>query len=241
MDERSVLPEGRLPARPGGPSEGEKVIKPGEEWGEPFTGAVDLEVTGSDADLARVLDVHRGAVVRYRPDGGSDFARALGISATEDEGGFAARVDALRVEPGGYAVNGVVLGPPPGRVGFASRSVGVRVLVNGRELATDPATTVVVANGQFFDGLDVVPRGHPGDGRLEVQVYSLRRSERRAMRSRLPQGIHLPHPRITTANGRQVEIHVEHGLLPLTIDGVDAGSVADLTVEVIPGALRLVL
>jgi diacylglycerol kinase family enzyme len=117
----------------------------------------------------------------------------------------------------------------------------VRVRVNGRELAHGPATTVVIANGQFFDGLDVVPRGHPGDGRIEVQVYALRRGERRAMRSRLPQGVHLPHPRIATTTGRDVEVHVEGGRLPLTIDGVAREPVSDLTVTVIPGALRLAL
>jgi diacylglycerol kinase family enzyme len=153
----------------------------------------------------------------------------------------AAPVDALKVDPGGFAVNGVVLGTPPGRVRFATRSAMLRVVVNGREVMAGPATTVVVANGQFFDGLDVVPRGHPGDGRLEVQVYALRRSERRAMRARLPQGIHVPHPRITSATGRTVELHVERGRLPLAIDGVGHEPVSDLTVEVIPGALRLVL
>ena len=61
------------------------------------------------------------------------------------------------------------------------------------------------------------------------------------MRARLPQGVHLPHPRITTTTGRQVEIHVEDGRLPLTIDGVAHEPVADLTVTLIPGALRLML
>ncbi len=217
------------------------MIRPGEAWGEPFSGAVDLEVAGGDADLARVLDVHQGALVRYRATEESDFARALGIASTGDGGGVAAPVDALRVEPGGFAVNGVVLGTPPGRVGFMTRSTELRVLVNGREISRGPATTVVIANGQFFDGLDVVPRGHPGDGRVEVQVYALRRGERRAMRARLPQGIHVPHPRITTATGRQVEIHVERGRLPVLIDGIAHEPVADLTVDVIAGALRLVL
>jgi diacylglycerol kinase family enzyme len=179
--------------------------------------------------------------VRFRPAPCSDLARALGISATGDPSGRAGPVDALAVEPGGTAVNGVVLGTPPGRVRLTTPSAEVRVLVNGREVAAGRATTVIVANGQFFDGLDVVPRGHPGDGRIEVQVYALRRGERRAMRARLPQGVHLPHPRITTATGRDVEIHVRDGQLPLTIDGVDRGSVPDLAVGVIPGALRLML
>ena len=216
-------------------------MKPGDPFGEPVTGPADLEVTGGDADLARMLESHQGALVRYRPAPDSDLARALGISATGDLSGVAAPIDGLLVEPGGHAVNGVVLGQLPHWVRATTSSAKVRVVVNGREIAAGRATTVVVASGQFFDGLDVVPRGHPGDGRLEVQVYAVRRGERRAMRARLPQGVHLPHPRITTSTGRQVEIHVQGGRLPLTIDGVAHEPVADLTVTLIPGALRLML
>jgi hypothetical protein len=38
-----------------------------------------------------------------------------------------------------------------------------------------------------------------------------------------------------------VEIHVDGGRLPMTVDGVARPPVSDLTVTVIPGALRLVL
>ncbi|MGZ4736363.1 MAG: diacylglycerol/lipid kinase family protein [Acidimicrobiia bacterium] len=217
------------------------MIRPGEAWGEPFSGSVDLEVVGSDADLAGIVDGHEGAVVRFRAAPGSDFARSLGIAVHGEPSGLAAPVDVLRVEPGGYAVNGVVLGTMPGSLRATTPSTKVAVRVNGREIATGPATTVVVANGQFFDGLDVVPRGHPGDGRVEVQVYALRRGERRAMRTRLPQGVHVPHPRITTATGSEVEIHVEGPPMPLTIDGVTRAPVSDLTARVVPGALRLAL
>ncbi len=216
-------------------------MRPGDPWGEPVSEPAELEVSGGDADLARVLDTHQGALVRFRPAPDSELARALGISATGALSGLAAPVDGLLVEPGGHAVNGVVLGTPPGRLRATTPSASIGVRVNGRDLATVRATTVVIANGQFFDGLDVVPRGHPGDGRLEVQVYALRRGERRAMRARLPQGVHLPHPRITTSTGRQVEVHVAGGRLPLVIDGVTHPPVADLTVRLIPGALRLLL
>jgi YegS C-terminal NAD kinase beta sandwich-like domain len=218
------------------------VIKPGEAWGEARSGPPDLEVTGTDADLARVLGSARGALVRFQADSRSDFARALGINGADAEGGLAeAAVDGLEVDPGGYAINGVVLGVPPGQLRFGTASPRIRVTVNGRELSSGPATTVVVANGQFFDGLDVVPRGHPGDGRFEVQVYALKRGERRAMRTRLPQGSHLPHPRITTGTAKTVEIHVDGAPLALSIDGVSREPVTDLAVRVIPAALRLVL
>jgi diacylglycerol kinase family enzyme len=217
------------------------VIRPGEAWGEPAAETPDLEVCGGDADLARVLDTHRGALIRFRPAPGSDLARAVGITAGGAPAGLAAPIDAVAVEPGGRAVNGIVLGTPPGRIRATTRSSRVRVRVDGREIATGPATTVVIANGQFFDGLDVVPRGPPGDGRIEVQVYALRRGERRAMRARLPQGVHLPHPRISTATGRRVEVRAEAGSLPVIIDGVGRDPVTELTATVLPAALRLAL
>jgi hypothetical protein len=61
------------------------------------------------------------------------------------------------------------------------------------------------------------------------------------MRARLPQGVHVPHPRIAATTGRLVEVHIEGGELPMTVDGVVVGSVSDLTVTVIPGALRLAI
>ncbi len=216
-------------------------MKPGEPWGEPLTGAPDVEVAGDDADLAAVLSTHRGALVRYEPSERSDLARAVGIGGGGG-GRLAAPIDALDVAPGGYAVNAVVLGTHPSRIGLTTPSAHLRVAVNGRPAFDGRATTLVVANGQFLDGLDVVPRGHPGDGRMEVQVYALTRGERRAMRSRLPQGVHLPHPRITTASGRSVVVSVAGGrLLPLTVDGIAHHPVDELRVDLLPAALRLVL
>jgi hypothetical protein len=217
------------------------VIRPGEEWGAPYAGPVDVEVEGTDADLARVVDGHPGALVRFRPSAASDLALAVGTTGRGEPTGIAVPVDALALEPGGLVVNGVVLGTPPARLRFTTPSANVLVLVNGREVARGPATTVVVANGQFFDGFDVVPRGHPGDGRLEVQVYAPRRGERGPMRRRLPAGVHLPHPRVATASGREVSVHVDGGRLALRADGAERGEVADLTVSVVPGAFRLAL
>jgi diacylglycerol kinase family enzyme len=99
---------------------------------------------------------------------------------------------------------------------------------------------VVVANGQYLDGSDVVPRGHPGDGRLEVQVYALAPGERRAMRRRLASGTHLPHPRIATGSGRRIDVVVE----PPTgaeVDGVPVPPRSRWGVEVVPEALRLLV
>jgi hypothetical protein len=216
-------------------------MKPGEPWGEPLTDIPDVEVAGDDTDLAGVLGAHRGDLVRFHPTERSDFARAVGIAG----GGpavLAAPIDALDLGAAGHAVNAAVLGTHPARIGLTTPSARLRVSVNGRPTFDGRATTVVIANGQFLDGLDVVPRGHPGDGRMEIQVYALQRGERKAMRSRLPQGTHVPHPRITTASGRSVVVTVSGGrLLPLTVDAVAHDPTDVLRVDLLPSAIRLVV
>jgi diacylglycerol kinase family enzyme len=216
-------------------------VKRGDAWGEPAPGGPDLEVAGGDADLAGIVATHPGALVRFRPDASSDLARSVGAAAGAAATGMAVPIDALVATPGGTGVNAVIVGTAPARVRASTRSIRARVEVDGRLVAARAVTTVVVASGQFVDGLDVVPRGHPGDGRLEVQVYALRRGERRAMRSRLPQGVHVPHPRITTAVGRRVRVVMDRDRAPLTIDGVARDAVDEVTVEVLPAALRLLL
>ena len=83
---------------------------------------------------------------------------------------------------------------PTGCAGRARRSSS-RCALDGRPWFSGPATTVVVATGQFLRGLDLVPRGHPGDGKAEVQVYALRRAGAAARcAARLATGAHVPAP-----------------------------------------------
>jgi len=146
----------------------------------------------------------------------------------------------LELDDGALIVNAVVLGAPPAEIRWSTLGTGMTVEVDGRVVFEGRATTVVVANGQFLDGDDVVPRGHPGDGRVEVQVYALRPGERRAMRRRLADGTHVPHPRITQATGRVVVVRAP-ARVPLVTDGRPHGAPEEVRLEVRPGALRLVL
>jgi hypothetical protein len=171
----------------------------------------------------------------------------VGLDPGARPSGWAAPIDALRLTPAAglpaaHAVNAVVLGRDLRQRRRGRRRTPVRVLVDAREVAAGPATTIVIASGQFVHGLDVVPRGHPGDGRIEVQVYALRFSEWGKMRERLPSGTHVPHPRISTATGREVVVHIAGRGFPIRVDGVPGNRpVTDLTVAVVPAALRLLL
>lgn len=219
-------------------------LRHGEPWGHAATGPPDAEVAGDDVDLAVHATCHRGDLLRFRPSPRSDLARALGLGP-EGAGATEVEIDTLAVGAGDRdevpAVNAVVLGEPPDRLRWSTRSARVSMRLDGRPWFGGRATTVVVANGQFLRGADLVPRGHPGDGWAEVQVYALGRHERAAMRRRLPTGTHVPHPRIGAGRARRIEVAILGRPLPLEIDGRRQRRTDRLEVTLVPASLRLLI
>jgi diacylglycerol kinase family enzyme len=153
---------------------------------------------------------------------------------------MAAPLDGLRLADGALAVNMVVSGTAPGRLRAWHRRWPCVVLVDEHEVFRGSATTVVVANGQFLDGDDVVPKGHPGDGRFEVQVYSVAPGQRRAVRRRLLTGTHLPHPEIRTFQGRSARV-TWGAPMPLRLDRRRPAAVAEVEVTLVPAAFSILL
>jgi hypothetical protein len=229
-------------------------LRHGEPWGRATSSPPDVEVTGDDADLAALAARQPGALVRFRPSPRSDLARALGLGA-EGTGATEVAIDALALAPDDGpaavntvntvdtvdAVNVVVLGPAPDQLRWAARAARITVTVDGRQWFSGRATTVVVANGQFLRGADLVPRGHPGDGWAEVQVYALARRARRRMRRRLPTGTHVPHPGVQAGRARRVDVEVSGRRLTLEVDGRGRGRTDRLAVALVPGAIRLLV
>ena len=195
---------------------------------------------GGDADLARLVRRHRGARLGFRPDPSCDLARAVGLTPSS-RGDVELPLDAVGLDGGDeLAVNLVVIGPPPDRLRWWHRRRAGTVRVDGRLAFDGRATTVVVANGQFRDGADLVPRGHPGDGRLEVQIYALPPGQRRALRRRLRTGTHLPHPRIVAASGRRAEVRWPRPRR-VEVDGRRLDRRATLDTAVVPAAYTLLV
>jgi hypothetical protein len=215
------------------------VIRPGEEWGTPTAAGPDLEVTGSDADLAAAVAGRPGALVRFRPDDSSDLAGAVGLRA-EVALGVEVPLDVLRLGDGRTAVNMLVAGTAPDALRRFFRRFAVNVRVDGRPVFHGPCTSVVIAVGQFRRGLDLVPRGHPGDGRAELQIYAVPGRERRALQARLASGTHVPHPKITQRTGTRMAVSFDRKV-PLELDGRPVDPTDDLTVDVLPNAYRLLL
>jgi hypothetical protein len=219
------------------------MIEKGKAWERPASGPADWHVTGDDAALAAAVRGHAHARVEFSPSPESDLARAVGVQRTSADPVELA-IDAMRIDADHrdlFGVNIVVFGVAPDRANWFTRDAGVLVTVDGRVVHDARATAVVVANGQFLRGLDLVPRGHPGDGRLEVQVYAPTRRERAAVRARLPQGVHLPHPRITQVVGRRIDIRADRGVLAVEIDGQAQSPAARVTVEVAPEAFSILV
>ncbi len=222
-------------------------VRKGEPWHRPAAGPPDWVVTGDDRALADAVAAGPpGVRLRWVPDGDADFARAVSVAPGDRSVGVDLPCDALRVTGPGFerlAVNMVVLGTPPDHQRWFHRSWPLRVVVDDRVVHDGSATAVVVGNGQFLRRHDVVPRGHPGDGRAEVQVYALAARDRAAMRGRLARGDHLPHPAIRQVTGRRVEVSTSGRGPRLEIDGhrrPGRPPVTRLRVAVVPGAFTLV-
>jgi hypothetical protein len=223
-------------------------LRPGQPWGTETSAPPDLEVTGPDSVLASVIA--RGVadpLVRFAPDGDSDLALAVGLVAGAAPSGLALPLDALDVVTGEgagarklCAVNSIVVGVAPDRLRAWHRPAGLSVEIDGATVVADRATSLVLINGQYLRRLDVSPRGHPGDGVAEAQLYALAPSARRAMRARLATGGHLPHPSITTRKARHVVVGAARPV-PLEIDGVPAGRCRALHVDLRAAAYRLLV
>jgi diacylglycerol kinase family enzyme len=114
------------------------------------------------------------------------------------------------------------------------------VEIDGAAVEAGNATSLVVMNGQYLRRLDLSPRGHPGDGVAEAQLYALSPGIRRAMRARLATGAHLPHPAISIRRARHVVVRAARPV-PLEIDGTPARRITALSITLRPAAYRLLV
>jgi len=221
------------------------VIRPGEPWGKPTASGPDIDVAGSDQMLADAIANTPGILVRFRPDATSDLARTVGLTPAGPAGGTHTHATAVPLDvlacDGQLACNMCVFGVAPDRLRWSSPSLDLDVRLDGRPWFSGRGTTVVVAVGQFLRGLDLVPRGHPGDGKAEIQVYALERRERRMLRARLASGSHLPHPRIYQRSARAVELRFRPAV-GRELDGTSSKALTSTsTIDVVPAAYRLLI
>jgi diacylglycerol kinase family enzyme len=191
-------------------------IAKGQPWGAPSPLPPSSPVASSDAAAAAAGDVV-GLV-------GGDLCQTLGgrgsVSRLSSPEAVTFPVDALTVSVDG--------GPPVRAVAHVvARTWGWR-------------HAFVAANAQWVGGLNVAPRGHPDDGRVEVLSWDLSWAAARQVRARMRLGAHLPHPGISASSVATVSVAFARPR-PVWVDGERAGRARTLTVTVIPDALRVVV
>lgn len=215
------------------------------------------------AVAAGLSEVHGdGAYVVAFGGGPASIARSYGLQsdaprcAATIRAGQTASLDTIRVEPRRGEPTEVVnaiwfgFGRSAGFIaGSASRwSLGLRLaalhpwrdpldIEMGDVVREYVASGMLVANGQFLGDLDVAPRAHPGDGRLEVLVFEGRATDVWQMLPRLRTGTHLPHPRVRELRPAKLSITSSGRLFG---DGVDVGR-CPATISVRPGRLRVAI
>ena len=98
----------------------------------------------------------------------------------------------------------------------------------------------VITNGGLLGPLNIAPRAHPNDGRLDVFVLlpGMRGRDRATARRRARTGTHLPHPGLRVTTCTEITLH-RAGRQRLIVDGVQVPGWARASVSVLPDRLAV--
>jgi hypothetical protein len=196
-------------------------IRKGEPWGELVASPAGLFVAADDAGAGRFVRDALATGTEVPPFGvaGGDLARTMGGGVPGRFPGDVTRaaVDLLRVEADGR------------------ETVAVAHVVAGTWWRGDCR---IALNAQYLGPLDLAPRSHPNDGRLDALVLAPEMSWRARFqaRRRARSGTHLPHPQLSMTQTAAVSWTFDRAL-PVTVDGERWGSATTVTVTVLPDAL----
>ncbi len=201
-------------------------IAKGQDWGRPGALPEGGVVVRSDAEARAVVTEARRAGREVPALGllGGDLCRTLG--GRGDEG---------RLRSGEAVVLACDLGSVlvDGRLElFVAHLVARRRWWRGRAF--------VAMNAAWLGPWNLGPRAHPGDGLLDTFDARLPLRQALAVRSRLPQGAHLPHPAITERRTKAIQIDLGASLT-VRLDGEAVGAARTLVLRVEPDALTVVV
>jgi putative lipid kinase YegS-like protein len=201
-------------------------VERGRPWGAQGVLPADGVVVRTDGEARRLVEPARrsGAVLPVLGLLGGDLARSVGGTGDADRlhdgRGVVLPVDLVSVLLDGR------------QQWFVAHLVARRAWWRGR--------IVAVMNAQWHGSLDVAPRSHPNDGRVDVLDANMAILDRLKARRRLRTGTHVPHPAIEE---HRVTAWATTFNPPLNVwlDGERYGSVRDVAVRVEPDALSVVV
>ncbi len=201
-------------------------IRKGRAWGSLGALPDDGVVVRSDAEARAVVSEARRAGAPVPAIGllGGDLCRTLG--GRGDEGRL--RSPEAMTLPCDLGV--VVLDGRPQL--FVAHLVARRAWWRGR--------AYVAMNAAWLGAWNLGPSAHPGDGLLDTYDARLPPGQLLAVRARLAQGAHLPHPGITGRRAGAVEVDLGASLA-VHLDGEVVGAARTLSIYVEPDALTVVV
>jgi hypothetical protein len=197
-------------------------IDRGASWGRLVDPPSDLLAVADDAELAAVLADRTGQTVTVLS---GDLRRTLGFTdastAARSMREFPLDLILCRTEDASvhHAVAHLVCHSPLARGGWWRGPL------------------VAGMYAQFRGKWNVIGRGHPNDGRVEVLrvAPSFGVRDRLAAYRRLPAGEHLPHPDIATSSVRRTTLDFARPMV-VEADGRPVARAISLEIEVCPDA-----
>jgi hypothetical protein len=200
-------------------------IEKGKAWGEPGALPSDGVIATSDAAASSVLEAARRDHQPFPLLGllGGDLCRTLGGPGNEERL-HTSQATMFTVDVGEALIDGRL-------------HLFVAHLAARRAFWRD---AFVAMNAQWLGPWNLGPRAHPNDGLLDTYDAHLTLADLPKVRSRLPLGAHLPHPRI--AERRTAALQVEFpSPRRVWLDGRAVGRGRVLALRVHPDALTIVV
>jgi len=190
-------------------------IAKGQPWGELAPLPASAPVVATDADAA-----------------GHDVVGLLGGDLCRTLGGRGSRERLSSTEAMTFPVDALLVSLDGARP--------VRAVAHVVARTRGWRKVFVAANAQWIGPLNVVPRGHPDDGLVDLLAWDLGWRAARQVLARMRHGAHLPHPGISASARTSVMVAFD-APRPVWVDGVRVGRARALSVTVEPDALRVVV
>ncbi len=209
-------------------------IRRGRDWGVPGALAAGARIHRSDREASEALQsAHDSTGVLPTEIGllGGDLHRTLGSPDHSEEDLRSGRAMRFPVDVG------VVRADGGGELILLSYLIGRP----SRRSKIFDGELLVIMNGSFVGQMDLGPRAHPNDGRLDVTSGAVPRGDRRAARKRVLSGSHVPHPALEERRTAADAFDLGRDGLEIEIDGRPIGRVARLEVSCRPDALVVVV
>lgn len=207
-------------------------IRRGQDWGTAGALAPDAPIVHDDHEARALLQAALDAGQPFGELGllGGDLHRTLGAPRHDERDLRGGRGMRFSVDVGQVRLDG---GP---QLVFVAHLVATAT----RRGALFSGPTVVAMNATFLGPLDLGPRAHPGDGRLDVTEGELPPGERRAGRRRARSGSHVPHPGLSERRVRHAQLEADRRW-HVRLDGDPVGSAHRLELRCLPDALVVVV